>query len=142
MRVHLDTGKHAVWSKFGFNGDDGEPLHIVRRILQMPSFGLQGLHCHIGTFILDPDAIAIATRHLIALALEAEQLGAGPIRYLNLGGGFASRARLHYQYLPPEQATPPLRPLRGGDLRYYLQALAGRAVTAAALSGDGARAGG
>ena len=56
----------------------------------------------------DPEWYRVATRKLVSLALEAESLGAGPIRYLNLGGGFASRARLHYQYLPPEQATPPL----------------------------------
>ena len=40
------------------------------------------------------------------LALEAQKIGAGPIRYLNCGGGFASRSRLHGQYLPPEQVTP------------------------------------
>ena len=106
LRVHLATGEQAVWSKFGFNGDDGELLQIVRRIQAMPQFRIHGLHCHVGTFILDPDWYAVATRKLVALALEAEKLGAPPIRYLNLGGGFASRARLHYQYLPPEQATP------------------------------------
>ena len=108
LRVHLSTGTHAVWSKFGFNGDDGEVLQIVRRLKSSPQLRLQGLHCHVGTFILDPENYRVATRKLIALALEAEAMGAGPIRYLNLGGGFASHARLHFQYLPPEQVTPPL----------------------------------
>jgi diaminopimelate decarboxylase len=106
LRVHLDTGTHAVWSKFGFNADNGEALRVVRRLLQMPGLKLQGFHSHIGTFILDPDAYRKSATILVQLALEAERLGAGPIRYLNLGGGFASRARLHYQYLSPEQATP------------------------------------
>jgi diaminopimelate decarboxylase len=106
LRVHLDTGTHAVWSKFGFNADNGEAMRVVRRLLQMPGLKLQGFHAHIGTFILDPDAYRKSAGVLVRLALEAERLGAGPIRYLNLGGGFASRARLHYQYLPPEQATP------------------------------------
>jgi diaminopimelate decarboxylase len=106
LRVHLDTGTHAVWSKFGFNADNGEALRVVRRLLQMPGLKLQGFHAHIGTFILDPDAYRKSSAVLVKLALDAERLGAEPIRYLNVGGGFASRARLHYQYLSPEQATP------------------------------------
>jgi diaminopimelate decarboxylase len=106
LRVHLDTGTHEVWSKFGFNADDGEALRVVRRLVQMPGLKLQGFHAHIGTFILDPDAYRKSSATLVRLALEAEKLGAGPIRYLNVGGGFASRARLHYQYLSPEQVTP------------------------------------
>ncbi|MCE0497182.1 MAG: alanine racemase [Methylacidiphilales bacterium] len=106
LRVHLDTGTHAVWSKFGFNADNGEALRIVRRLMQMPGLRLQGFHAHIGTFILEPGAYRKSAEVLVRLALAAEKLGAGPIRYLNLGGGFASRARLHHQYLPPEQATP------------------------------------
>jgi diaminopimelate decarboxylase len=106
LRVHLQTGAHAVWSKFGFNGDDGEVLQIMRRLTTLPNLRLQGLHCHVGTFILDPENYRVAARQLVALAIEAEKIGAGRIRYLNLGGGFASHARLHYQYLPPEQTTP------------------------------------
>ncbi len=106
LRVHLDTGTHAVWSKFGFNADNGEALRVIRRLLQIPGLKLQGLHAHIGTFILDPDAYRKSATTLVRLALEAERLGAEPIRYLNMGGGFASRARLHYQYLSPEQVTP------------------------------------
>jgi len=106
LRVFLDTGTHPVWSKFGFNADNGEALRVVRRIAQMPGLHLQGFHAHIGTFILEPDAYRRSAAVLVQLALEAEKLGAGPIRYLNCGGGFASRARLHGQYLPPEQATP------------------------------------
>ena len=106
MRVYLSTGSHAVWTKFGFSADDGEAIQIVRRIQAMPQLRLVGLHCHIGTFILEPDWYRIAAKKLVALAIEAESKGAGPIEYLNLGGGFASHARLHFQYLPPEQATP------------------------------------
>ena len=72
----------------------------------MPQLELIGFHSHIGTFILDPDAYRTSCTILVDLAMESERLGTGPIRYLNVGGGFASRARLHFQYLPPEQATP------------------------------------
>ena len=29
IRVHVDTGTHAVWSKFGFNAEDGEALRMI-----------------------------------------------------------------------------------------------------------------
>jgi diaminopimelate decarboxylase len=106
LRVHLDTGTHAVWSKFGFSADDGEALRVVRRILEMPGLVLQGFHAHIGTFILDPEAYRRAAAALVKLALEAQKLGAGPIRYLNCGGGFASHSPLRDQTLPPDQVTP------------------------------------
>lgn len=106
LRINVKTGTHAVWSKFGFSADNGEALHAIRRLRSIPQLTLQGLHCHVGTFILDPEAYRITSRCLIALAEEVESCGVGTIRYLNLGGGFASLARLHYQYLPPEQVTP------------------------------------
>ena len=108
LRVHMNTGTHPVWSKFGFSADDGEALQVIRRLRGTPQLQLQGLHCHVGTFILDPTAYRIAAEKLVTLALEAEKLGVADVSYLNLGGGFASRARLHYQYLPPEQVTPSL----------------------------------
>lgn len=108
LRIHVNTGTHPVWSKFGFSGDNGEAVQVIRRLRNTPQLALQGLHCHVGTFILDPDAYRIAATRLIELAKEVEVAGVGNIRYLNLGGGFASHARLHYQYLPPEQVTPSL----------------------------------
>jgi diaminopimelate decarboxylase len=42
----------------------------------------------------------------VKLALEAQKLGAGPIRYLNCGGGFPSNSPLRSQPLPPEQVNP------------------------------------
>lgn len=106
IRVHLDTGTHAVWSKFGFSADDGEALRMIGWLTANTRLRIRGVHCHIGTFMLDSGAYATAARAVVELALAAEAAGAGPIEYLNLGGGFASHARLHGQYLPPEQATP------------------------------------
>jgi diaminopimelate decarboxylase len=108
LRIHLNTRTHEVWSKFGFNGDNGEAVQILRRLAMMPELRLRGFHCHVGTFILDPQAYRIAVTRLVELSEIARELKLGPISYLNLGGGFASKARLHCQYLPPEQVTPPI----------------------------------
>lgn len=107
LRINVNTQTHEVWSKFGFSADSGEALHILRRLTMMPELRLRGLHCHVGTFILEPNAYRIAVTRLIELAKMAHEMKLGPIEYLNLGGGFASKARLHCQYLPPEQVTPP-----------------------------------
>ena len=106
IRIHVDTGTHAVWSKFGFSADDGEALRIINWVTANTRLRIRGIHCHVGTFMLDAGAYAISAGKLVELAMAAHAAGAGPIEYLNLGGGFASQARLHGQYLPPEQATP------------------------------------
>ena len=108
IRVHVDTGTHAVWSKFGFNADDGEALRMIQWLTENTRLRIRGIHCHVGTFMLDSSAYETATRALVALAVAAADAGAELVEYLNLGGGFASHARLHGQYLPPEQATPHL----------------------------------
>ena len=107
LRINVNTHTHEVWSKFGFSADSGEAAQMLRRLTLMPELRLRGLHCHVGTFILDPGAYRIAVTRLIELAKLAQELKLGAIEYLNLGGGFASKARLHCQYLPPEQVTPP-----------------------------------
>lgn len=106
MRVHVDTGTHAVWSKFGFNADDGEALRMMVWTKENTRLRIRGIHCHVGTFMLDSGAYATAAKAVVELAIAAAEAGAGLVEYLNLGGGFASHARLHGQYLPPEQATP------------------------------------
>ena len=108
LRINVNTHTHEVWSKFGFSGDNGEAVQILRRLKMMPELHLRGLHCHVGTFILDPQAYSIAATRLVELAKAAQEMELGPVEYLNLGGGFASKARLHCQYLPPEQVTPPM----------------------------------
>lgn len=106
IRVHVDTGTHAVWSKFGFCAEDGEALRMIQWMTENTRLRVRGLHCHVGTFMLDAGAYATVAEAVVGLALAAEEAGCEPVEYLNLGGGFASRARLHGQYLPPEQATP------------------------------------
>ena len=106
LRVHVDTGTHAVWSKFGFCTESGEALHMIRWITEHTRLRVRGLHCHAGTFLLDASAYATVAKALVELATAMRDAGCGTVDYLNLGGGFASRARLHGQYLPPELATP------------------------------------
>ncbi len=106
IRVNMDTGMQPAWTKFGFNLENGEAARAIRRIGSSHRLKLVGLHTHVGTFVLEPAFYAVAVKKLIALAAEAEERGEGTLEYLDLGGGFASRNTLHYQYLPAEQIVP------------------------------------
>jgi diaminopimelate decarboxylase len=68
---------------------------------------LVGLHAHIGTFILDPQAHGKAAAKLVALANALLDEHGVKLQFIDLGGGFASRNTLREGYLTGEQAVPP-----------------------------------
>ena len=108
IRVNMDTGIHPRWDRFGFNLDSGEAMDAIRRLHAGGHLVLDGLHSHIGTFVLDPAAYGRAASKIAALALQVRrQLGVA-VDYLDLGGGFASRATLHAQYAPGADTAPAL----------------------------------
>jgi diaminopimelate decarboxylase len=106
IRLYLDAGIRPIWTKFGFNLDDGEAWRTILRIQSGGKLQLVGLHTHIGTFILEADAYRIAAEKLVLLAEKIYREFGDEITYLNLGGGFASRSSLHGSYLPSEDTTP------------------------------------
>jgi diaminopimelate decarboxylase len=108
IRVNMDTGIYPRWDRFGFNYDSGEALDAARRIAASDYLSLVGLHCHIGTFILEPEAYRKAAAKLATLALDLYKSTGVAIEYVDLGGGFASRATLHEQYAPGVDSTPPI----------------------------------
>jgi len=67
---------------------------------------LVGLHCHIGTFMLAPSAYGVAASKLAELALSIEQKFKHEIKYIDLGGGFASKNTLKGAYLPGSDTNP------------------------------------
>ncbi len=108
IRVNMDTGTYPRWGRFGFDLDGGEALDVVRRIAASPHLELGGLHTHIGTYMLAPEAYGIAATKLVELAQRARELTGRLPRYLDLGGGFASHATLHAQYSPASDTVPPI----------------------------------
>ena len=106
IRVYMDCGGRPVWSRFGFNADNGEALQAVEQIRNSRCLRLVGLHTHVGTFVLDARIYGRAAERLVELAEAARREYGFEIAYLNLGGGFASRGRPDHQYLPPENDVP------------------------------------
>ncbi len=106
IRINMDTGIHPQWSRFGFNLESGQALDAVKRIASGNKLELVGLHCHIGTFILEPKAYEKEIEKLIRFAYQIEDEFGFKIEYLDIGGGFPSKNRLKGIYLPPEVSVP------------------------------------
>jgi diaminopimelate decarboxylase len=108
IRVSISELPVPTWDRFGFHLESGRALEAARRIVRGGRLDLRTLHCHIGTFIADPEAYRKAALALAKLALTLEREIGIRIDTVDLGGGFASHNTLHAQYLPGEEATPAL----------------------------------
>ena len=109
IRLNLAAGAAVPrWGRFGFALETGQAWDAVRRILGGGRLELNGLHCHIGTFVLDPSGYQTAAGKVAEFANRLRKELGIAVEYIDLGGGFASKARLRSQYLPGEQVSPSL----------------------------------
>lgn len=106
MRLNLDAGIYPQWSRFGFNLESGQASDVVRRMSHEGLLQLNGLHCHIGTFILDPAAYGRQVTKMVDFAKEIDSRFGFHIDYLDVGGGFPSRSKLKGTYLSPDVSIP------------------------------------
>lgn len=106
VRVNMDTGVYPMWDRFGFNFENGDAWDAITRILESGVMTLAGLHCHIGTFMLTPNAYAVAATKLSELAQKIRKKFGVTLDYLDLGGGFASKNTLKGAYLQGIDASP------------------------------------
>jgi len=106
IRVNMDTGIYPMWTRFGFNYENGEAFRTIQRMVLGKRMKLKGLHTHIGTFIMDAGAYYWAAQKLLALAQKVVDDFGIAVEYIDLGGGFASQNTLHDQYTPGELASP------------------------------------
>lgn len=77
-------------TKFGFNIKDGSAMLAVKKALECTNIDLIGLHCHVGSQLLDNTAHTQAARIMVRFMAEAEEIGY-KTEILNLGGGLGIR---------------------------------------------------
>jgi len=106
IRVNMDTGVYPIWDRFGFNYENGEAWDALNKIMLSKKLDLVGLHSHIGTFMLSPSAYAVAAFKLTDLAINLEKKYSHYIKYIDLGGGFASKNTLKGSFLPGADTNP------------------------------------
>ena len=106
IRVNMDTGIYPQWDRFGFNYENGEAWNALNRIMLSETLDLVGLHTHIGTYIMTPDAYTVAASKLSELAVRLDRKFNHKIKYIDMGGGFASKNTLKGAYLPGKDTCP------------------------------------
>lgn len=106
LRLNLDAGIVPQWSRFGLNLESGQAMAAVRRLSHGGRLKLVGLHCHIGTYILDSDAYRRQVAKMLEFAYAVEDRFGYRLQYLDVGGGFPSQSRLRGTYLSPDVAVP------------------------------------
>ena len=98
----VEAGTHAFIetgtedSKFGLGLDNGDALAAALRIAGHPALRLAGLHCHIGSQVLDVDAFTRALEKMVGLVRVFEERAKATVDELNVGGGLGVR------YLPED----------------------------------------
>lgn len=85
----ISTGQADT--KFGFNIADGSALQAVRRALELPNIVLKGIHCHIGSQLLDTKDHEHAARVMAKFAREALDKTGLIIEEIDFGGGLGVR---------------------------------------------------
>lgn len=106
IRVNMDTGIYPMWDRFGFNYENGQAMDAINKLISSGHVDFTGLHCHIGTFMLSPNAYAIAATKLSDLALKVKAKYNISVKYIDLGGGFPSKNTLKGSYLPGSDMNP------------------------------------
>ncbi|MCL2602372.1 MAG: diaminopimelate decarboxylase [Treponema sp.] len=78
-------------SKFGFALQTGDAMRAVQMAVRMPNLRLSGVHCHIGSQILDVQPFMLAAEIMTGFIADARDQHNITIEELNLGGGFGIR---------------------------------------------------
>jgi diaminopimelate decarboxylase len=106
IRINLDAGIYPIWDRFGFNYENGEAWNAINRIMLAESLDLIGLHTHIGTYIMSANAYAVAATKLANLYVATHRKFDHWLKYIDLGGGFASKNTLKGAYMPGSETCP------------------------------------
>lgn len=93
-------------SKFGFDPASGQLLEAARRVARTPRLRFRGLHCHIGSQILDRQPYLEAARVMVGLMARVQEEAGLETEILDLGGGFG----IHY--LPEDDPPDPAGVIR------------------------------
>jgi diaminopimelate decarboxylase len=123
IRINFEAGLYTQWNKFGFSFENGQAREAVSRIARSRYLTLRGLHTHIGTFVLEPQAYISVTEKLVNFMQDMERDYHFEIEYIDIGGGFPSRNRLKGIYLSPDVAVPGIDEYADGICNTLLRCL-------------------
>ena len=88
-------------SKFGLGISDLQLQDAIQAILQTPRLHLQGIHCHIGSQIMEEEPYSLAVELMFGLLEQIRSRYQLTLPELNLGGGIGIRYTSEDQPLQP-----------------------------------------
>jgi len=101
------------------HGEDGQLAKSSAGYTKRPRLRLQGFHCHVGTFILTRSVLPPCRAQARRASRRSRGTWASGRSATSTRGGFASNARLHYQYCRRRQLTPSFDRLAESHLRHH-----------------------
>jgi diaminopimelate decarboxylase len=97
----ISTGQADT--KFGLNIKDGSALEAIRQVLATPTLRFDGIHCHIGSQLLDVEAHEGAVDAMIGLMTQIHRQTGVLCNIVNIGGGLGVRYKSDHR--PPSYET-------------------------------------
>ncbi len=86
-------------TKFGFNIANGSAIEAVKRAVAAPGMRFKGIHCHVGSQLLDSETHEQAVEIMTNLMLAVHNETGAIVEELNIGGGLGVRYLRDHQ--PP-----------------------------------------
>ncbi len=80
-------------TKFGFNITDGSAVQAVQRVLSATHLRFRGIHCHVGSQLLDAETHKDAVEIMVGLMSDIVTQTGAAVEVLNIGGGLGVRYR-------------------------------------------------
>lgn len=85
----ISTGQ--VDTKFGFDIASGGAMTAISRVREIPNLDLKGIHCHVGSQLLDTECHEASVGIMVDLLAQVKQAFQVEFEELNIGGGLGIR---------------------------------------------------
>jgi len=106
---HINTG--IPESKFGVHLEGGYALAAYARAKGLPGLAIRGVHCHIGSQIVDTAGFEATARKMLAFVGELKAALGITLAFVDLGGGLGVPYRDGEDGMSPERLAAALLPI-------------------------------
>jgi diaminopimelate decarboxylase len=105
----INTG--IAESKFGLHLQGGLAFKAYARAQAMPEIRIEGVHCHIGSQITEPEGYILTTAKMLAFVKELKEKLGLTLGFVDLGGGLGIPYRDGQQVMSPEDLAAAIAPV-------------------------------
>ncbi len=105
----INTG--IAESKFGLHLQGGIAFQAYQKAKGMPEIRIEGVHCHIGSQITEPEGYLLTARKMLAFVKELKDKLDIKLGFLDLGGGLGIPYQDGQTVMSPEDLAKALEPI-------------------------------